>query len=104
MKLTAQSIIVIFVTLALIVVMSFFGLEMKRYFAPKHAEIDRNVFEETPSFVHGKAQHIARLRHEYQMADTTSQKNALKQLIQHEASTIRPELLPTDIQQFIRTL
>lgn len=91
-------------SIALIVGIAILGLEMKRYFAPRNAEIDRQVFEETPSFVHGKAQQIARLRSEYLMADTEAKKNALRQLIQHEASTIKLELLPNDIRSFLRTL
>ncbi len=81
-----------------------FGLEWKRYFKPRHAEIDRQVFENTPSFVHGKAQHIERLRFQYEKADTAASRAGLKTTILHEASTVDWTLLPANTQAFLNTL
>lgn len=89
---------------ALVVLASFGGLEWRRYFEPRHAEISREVFEQTPSFVHGKAQHISRLRHEYEMADTDQARASLRTLIKHEAAAVDVALLPQDLQSFLRTL
>lgn len=77
------------------------GLEWKRFFAPRHAEIDRQVFEQTPSFVHGKAQHLTRLRGQYELSTTDAQRNSLRMMIRHEASTIDLNLLPADLRNFI---
>jgi len=91
-------------TLVLVFLLGLGGLEWKKFFAPRHAEVNRTVFENTPSFVHGKAQHLTKLRFEFEQAETDSQRNSLKMMIRHEASTIDNDLLPTDLQSFIQSL
>jgi len=81
-----------------------YTLEQNRFFAPKEAEMRREVFENTPSFVHGKAQYISRLKMQYEQATTEAQRNSLKGLILHEASTIDQALLPNNLQHFLNTL
>jgi len=100
----AASVLAIVALLALSVGMGLFGLEYDRFFKPRKAEIERTVFENTPSFVHGKAQHITRLRLDYETAETDTQRAALRRVILHEASTIDNSLLPIDIQNFLNTL
>lgn len=104
MKFTAATIAGIVAALLLIVGLSFFGLEMKRYFKPRSQAIDRQVFENTPSFVHGKTQYINRLRREYVEAETVESKRGLRDLILSEADAIDHSLLPYDLQQFLNTL
>ena len=87
-----------------VVGLGLFGLEWKRFFEPRRAEIERQVFEQTPSFVHGKAQNIARLRLDYERAASDAHRGAIRSMILHEASTIDAELLPADIRQFLRRL
>ena len=90
--------------LALTVGFGLFGLEWRQFFEPRRAEIDRQVFEQTPSFVHGKAQHITRLRIDYERAKSDVHRSAIRSTILHEASTIDAELLPAGIRQFLRSL
>lgn len=73
------------------------------FWAPKRAAVERQVFEQTPSFVHGKIEYLTRLRFEYQTA-TGAQKLALQQLILDEASTVDNQKLPLDLQAFISSL
>lgn len=80
------------------------GLEWKTYFAPKHAEIDRKVFQQTTSFVHGKAQHLSQLRLDYKLAASDSHRAALKEMILLEAAAVDNSLLPADIRTFLNTL
>jgi len=81
-----------------------FDLEYQRYFRPRQQEIERTVFEGTPSFVHGKAQHISRLRLDYQTAETDAHRAALREAILLEAAAIDIALLPPDIQTFINSI
>lgn len=74
-----------------------------KFWAPKQAAAERQVFEQTPSFVHGKIEYLTRLRFEYQTAQG-AQKQALAQLILDEASTVDNQKLPLDLQAFISTL
>jgi hypothetical protein len=59
-----------------------------KFWAPKQAAAERQVFEQTPSFIHGKVEYLTRLRFEYQTA-TGAQKTALAQLIIDEAGSSR---------------
>lgn len=90
--------------LAVLAGLGLYGLEWKRYFKPRHAEIDRTVFEQTPSFVHGKVQHLTRLRGDYERADTDAQRETLKTMIRHEAAVVDLSLLPPDLRNFIQGL
>lgn len=75
-----------------------------KFFAPKYANAQREVFQNSTSFVQGKAEYIGKLRYQYLQADG-AQKDALKSLILSEASTVVDKSqLPPDIQGFVRTL
>lgn len=74
-----------------------------KFWAPKQAAAERQVFEQTPSFVHGKIEYLTRLRFEYQSASGV-QKHAIAQLILDEASTVDNLQLPIDLQLFISSL
>jgi hypothetical protein len=74
-----------------------------KFWAPKQANAERVVFENTQSYVEGKSEYISRLRFQYQQADG-AQKNALRTLILSEASTVDNSKLPADVQGFIAQL
>lgn len=71
-------------TLALLIGLAFVlevgGLQWKMYFAPKHENVRREVFEETQSYVHGKIQDLAKYKGEYDKADDEG-KEAIRHLI-----------------------
>lgn len=73
------------------------GLFDLRFWAPKREVARREVFENTPSFVHGKRQYLTRLHAEWMMADSTH-RIALCGLARHEASTIDPARLTPTLQ------
>ena len=58
------------------------GLKWMKFFAPRRAEIRREVFEETKSYVHGKIQDLSKYYGEYQRAETLADKEAIRALIQ----------------------
>jgi len=58
-----------------------FGLEYKKFFAPKHANIDRTVFENTQSYTHGKIQDLAKYYEEYTKTESKENREAIKSLI-----------------------
>lgn len=74
-----------------------------KFWAPKQANAERQVFEQTQSFVEGKAEYIGRLRAQYEAAGGP-QKKALRELILSEASTVDNAKLPADEQTFIAQL
>jgi len=74
----------ILVLLLLVVVA--FGLEMAglkwtQYFAPKKANVQRKVFEQTKSYVHGKIQDLAKYYKEYNEAENQDDKDSLATVI-----------------------
>jgi len=70
-----------FVALLIIVfVMGLYGLGWMKFFKPKRENINREVFENTQSFIHGKTQDLAKFYGEYNKADMDGQA-AIKELI-----------------------
>ena len=104
MKNVAVVIVGVLLAIAAVIALGFGALGWRSYFEPKHAEIDRQVFEQTPSFVHGKTQHLSRLRLEYERADTDASKESLRTLILSEAAAVDYDLLPTNLRTFLYTL
>ena len=77
-----------------------------RYFAPKQAEVERKVFEETPSFVQGNNQELQKQYFDYIKA-TPEQKAAMKSIILHEAAGLGPDglqKLSPEVRSWIQQL
>jgi hypothetical protein len=74
-----------------------------KFFAPRQAEVQREVFEQTPSYVQGKNTYIARLRAQYETADE-GHKESLRQLILSEAETIDDDNLTERNRNFVNGL
>ena len=58
-----------FFALSIIIGFGFFELEYKKYFAPKHEDVNRQIFENTKSYSHGKTQQLAKYYDEYKKSD-----------------------------------
>lgn len=74
-----------------------------RFWAPKQANAQRQVFENTQSYVQGKTEFITRLRLDYESA-TGPQKEALRRTILTEAAQVDQAKLPLETQIFLRQL
>lgn len=81
-----------------------YGLWSYSVFAPRQANIERQVFVNTNSYIQGKTDYLSRLRLQYKESDSPTQKAALKELILSEAANVDNSKLPDDIQAFINTL
>lgn len=94
------------IVLAILVVLGLvFGyIELYKEAAPKFNDAQRDVFENTQSFIHGKRQHLTKLKFEYETAKAEEHKTSLKQMILLEASNVDLEKLPVDLRTFIRGL
>ena len=76
---------------------------MYKFWAPKQANVEREVFKNTQSFVDGKTSHLSMLRLDYKTAKG-EQKAALKEMILTEAAQVDNNKLPLDLQLFIQQL
>jgi len=63
------SIVALVVLVALAFVLELGGLKWKAFFKPKHQSVEREVFENTKSYVHGVAQDLGKYYEEYQKGD-----------------------------------
>lgn len=77
------------------------NLAIYRFWAPKQANAEREVFENTQGYVEGKVEYINKLRLDYDSADKGPQKEALRRTILTEASTVNNAKLPYDLQMFV---
>lgn len=79
-----------FVGVIIILIILVFGIEMlglqwTKFFKPKYQNVEREVFEQTKSYVHGKIQDLAKNYKEYNNPDTPEdEKRAIASLIPTE--------------------
>lgn len=69
------------ISILAIVIFTVVGIELKKQFGVENANIDREIYEESKSYVHGKLQDLAKYYEEYQKSDE-QEKQAIKNLIQ----------------------
>lgn len=74
-----------------------------KFWAPKYRNVQREVFEQTQSYVQGKNTYISRLRLQYESTEE-GQREALRRMILSEAETISRENLTPGNRSFINSL
>lgn len=62
-------------------VIGLYWLGWQKFFAPKQANIQREVFEHTQSYVHGAARDLAAYYEQYTKAGTAEDKEAIRQVV-----------------------
>jgi hypothetical protein len=75
-------------------------LAIYRFWAPKRANAERQVFEQTQGYVQGKTEYLTQLRYQYQCA-SGEQRESLRRMILTEAATVDNDKLPADLRVFI---
>ena len=79
-----------------------FGLEYKGYFAPKHANIDRQVYEHTQSYVHGKVQDLAKYKAEYDATEDNTERQAIQTIINQQFAQLdSSKVVDTNLRNFL---
>jgi hypothetical protein len=91
-------------TIALAFALELGGLKWKEFFAPKHADVDRKVFERTKSYNEGKEQELIKYRLEYMRAKDPGDKEALASTIRHAFADYDDSLLDPELQEFLRKI
>lgn len=76
---------------------------MFKFFAPKRAAVERQVFEETKSYNDGMAQELSAMEIDYAKADP-GQKAALRSVILHRYASYDTDRLPLDLRGFLSTV
>ena len=79
------------------------GLEWKKFFAPKHANVERKVFEETKSFTHGKIQDLAKYYEEYSKAEVSDRESIRQFIIMNFAEFDSENITNQKLKDFLVT-
>lgn len=77
---------------------------MYKYFAPKYANAQREVFEGTKSYNQGMIQELQNMQFTYHAAKDSSAKEALASDILHRVADFPDDKLPADLRSFIQKL
>lgn len=72
--------------------------------APAQAEVQRKVYVNTPSYINGKNEILMKYILEYNTADSTKDKQALRSMILDEASTVDTTKLTPKVQSFLNDI
>lgn len=86
-------ILISIVGILLLLLLSFGGLAYTKYFAPKYKAIERDVWEQTPSRIHGATQEISRRMIEYNRATDYIEKNAICSSLRTQYSNLNPDVI-----------
>lgn len=70
--------------IALVFLIGFVGLGYKKVFYPAHENINREVFENTQSYVHGKIQDLAKYKVEYNKTTDPTEQQAIRTIINQQ--------------------
>lgn len=72
------------VAIVLVFVLGAVGLGYKMMFKPAHENVNRHVFENTQSYVHGKIQDLAKYKREYDGLTNPNDRAALRAFINQQ--------------------
>lgn len=80
------------------------GLEWRGFFGPKEVAIERDIYEQSPSFVHSRVNDLARYRIEW-LAASEDERAALNTLIRQQMSQLDPDAIrDPDLRSFYDTV
>ncbi|MHB1952347.1 MAG: hypothetical protein ACYCOU_01245 [Sulfobacillus sp.] len=102
MKNMLALLITVAVVIAAVFGLNYFGYFNYRFFAPKYAAVQSQVFHQSPEYVHGKIQELTGLESRYVMANK-AQKAALRSVIIDEFAAYHGRL-PAHLRRFYRRL
>lgn len=94
MKVGAKIIGIIILITIVMFGLEFAGIEWSKFFAPKKANIEREVFENTKSFTHGKIKELAKHYKEYSESDSDD-KQIIKNIIREDFADFDKEKINT---------
>ena len=104
MKYVGVGLLVLIVVVALAFVLELGGLQWKRFFAPKHEAVRREVFEETRSYNEAKMQQLAKYKLEYERSADVGEKEAIASTIRTMFANYDDTRMPHDLAKFLRNI
>lgn len=92
--------------LALVVITALAWLSMGnefflyKFFAPKRAAVERQIYKETPSYVDGNSQELSDMQTEYLKSKDKAEKSILASAWLHKADGYGYDKLPSNLKAF----
>ena len=101
-KIVGLSILGLVVLIALTFLSGAVDLGYKKVFKPANENVDREVFENTQSYVHGKIQDLAKYKREYDATDDAIERKAIESLINQQfAQFDKKKIVDDDLRDFL---
>lgn len=69
------------------------GVKWRGFIGPQKAEVERQIFEHTPSYIHGVRQDLARYRLEWLRTDDKKEREAIESTVRMRFAQFNPDLL-----------
>lgn len=84
--------------------LTWLGIEWRGFFGPKRQAVERQIFEQTPSYIHGKIQDLTRYRHQYMTATDDAARAAIASTVRLQFAQFDVASLPqAELREFWRT-
>jgi type II secretory pathway component PulL len=98
-------ILIVIAFFALIIALSYgfgwIGVHQTKTFKKAQQNADREVFEQTQSYVEGKRQEAVKLYKEYRLAKSPEEKEAIKSIVSHSFANFDENKLSNELRNFI---
>ena len=88
---------------ALMFMISLFGFEMYRFFAPRYTAVDNQVFHESQQYNDGMIRDLENWKLQYINGDT-DKKNSIRAIVLHRFSVYPVDRMPFDLRNFYEQL
>ena len=89
--------------LLIVTLLSFFGYESYKFFAPKYRAVNNQVFKESEQYIDGMVRDLENLQLEYINADK-DHKDALRAIVLHRFSVYPEDKMPPNLRNFYNDL
>lgn len=99
MRETVQGVIIVLVIVGGLIGAPFLAYHAHKYFAPRFAAVNREVFKQSPSYNDGMVRDLENLMMEYKAASKEHQ-TALRSVILHRFSVYPEDKLPENLLSF----
>lgn len=96
MNIWLKGFIILLVLVALAFALEYANLGWTKFFGPKRANIQREIFEEQKSYTHGMAKELAKYYEEYRKAETVGDKAAISEYIKMNFGNFDEKKLTND--------
>lgn len=86
---------------ALLIGAPFLGIEYYRLYKPRQQAAEREVWQETPSYVNGKIEQLGKMKREYETSDDPVARKAIRNEALNAALTVDRDTLPPALRGWL---